>query len=441
MALTCLAILAIDFRVFPRRFGKTETFGVSLMDVGVGAFIFSSAVTSKHARGLPPTTPPTPPTPPPIHSTPLNSRQTSPHSPQSQLTQSLSMSRILTACSDVMPMRRFLVLGLGFGRLVILKAINYQEHVSEYGVHWNFFMTLFSVWVVADVIHALVPRRSIVWIALVWLSLYQTALCFTSLTSFMFSAERGGDILSANKEGVISLNGYIPLYLLSETAAHEFFHSHVTPPPLPPPLNNTDSHTTSDRILPIPTSSPTTSLNLRKPQQHPLVDAEEPVTSFPLSLSKESEHSGEIAPPCPALPQHLSNSLNYALLRQLSLSTSLLWLFWLWLATTMQPTSRRLCNASYVILVLAMCLAMVSICHIADVFGGRNVPILTLQYMNHHSVIVFLAANLLTGLVNNVMRTIYASDWLALLVLAVYGLLVTTSAWLAEYFLHHHRVR
>lgn len=408
------------------------------MDFGVGSFIFSSAVTSKHARGLP-STPLTPPTPPPIHSTPLNSHQTSPHSHQNQLSQSLSMSRILTACSDIMPMRRFLVLGLGFGRLVILKAINYQEHVSEYGVHWNFFMTLFSVWLGADVIHALVPRRWIVWIAFVWLSLYQAALCFTSLTSFMFSEERGGDLLSANKEGVISLNGYIPLYLLSEAAAHVFFHSHVTPPPSPPPpVNNTDSHTTSDNILPIPTSSSTTSLNLRKPQQHPLVDAEEPVTSSPLSLSKESDVSGEVAPLCPALPQH---NLNYALLRQLSLSTSLLWLYWLWLSTTMQPTSRRLCNASYVILVLAMCLTMVSLCHIADVFGGKNVPILTLQYMNHHSVIVFLAANLLTGLVNNVMRTIYASDWLAFLVLAVHGLLATTSAWLAEYFLYRPRVK
>ena len=36
MLLTCLSILAIDFHVYPRRFGKTELFGFSLMDTGAG---------------------------------------------------------------------------------------------------------------------------------------------------------------------------------------------------------------------------------------------------------------------------------------------------------------------------------------------------------------------------------------------------------------------
>ncbi|KAI8029380.1 Uncharacterized protein LOK49_LG01G01487 [Camellia lanceoleosa] len=74
MIVTCLCILAVDFKIFPRRHAKTETYGTSLMDLG----------------GL----------------------------------------------LDLFPQR-----------------VDYQVHVGEYGVHWNFFFTLAAVSILTSIIN------------------------------------------------------------------------------------------------------------------------------------------------------------------------------------------------------------------------------------------------------------------------------------------------
>ena len=50
--LTYAAILAVDFRTFPRSFCKAEYAGYGLMDLGSGSYVFCAGVCSRWARGV-----------------------------------------------------------------------------------------------------------------------------------------------------------------------------------------------------------------------------------------------------------------------------------------------------------------------------------------------------------------------------------------------------
>lgn len=107
---TAIAILAVDFTVYPRRLAKVETYGSGLMDVGVGAFLMAHGVTSPEAREA------------------GGARRRG------------YLSLLGHTLRQVLPLLVF-----GALRLLSLKSTGYQEHVTEYGVHWNFFFTIVSV--------------------------------------------------------------------------------------------------------------------------------------------------------------------------------------------------------------------------------------------------------------------------------------------------------
>ncbi|XP_067296457.1 phosphatidylinositol-glycan biosynthesis class W protein [Pseudorasbora parva] len=173
---TAISILAVDFSVFPRRYAKTETYGTGVMDFGVGAYVMANALVCPEARG--------------------------------KHTHGSKLSHVLKQSVSVWP----LVL-LGFVRLASVKSSGYHEHVTEYGVHWNFFFTLAIVRIVASALLALFPVRSSWILALIIGGAYQVILETTGLKAFLIRSDERRGFLQENKEGIFSVVGYIAIYM------------------------------------------------------------------------------------------------------------------------------------------------------------------------------------------------------------------------------------
>jgi len=190
---TALCILAVDFRIFPRKFAKTEVFGYSLMDTGVGLFILANALVAPEARDF-------------------------------SITRQGGFREILTrnmkSCfRSCMPL-----LVLGFGRFVVVEYVGYQKHVTEYGVHWNFFITLAVVKLFTSMITSTISSKysllSGIWI--LWMHEY--TMSTKGLKTWVLQDGPRDDFFSANREGLISVPGYVGLYFVG-VAIGRLIHS------------------------------------------------------------------------------------------------------------------------------------------------------------------------------------------------------------------------
>lgn len=183
LIMTCVAILAVDFRLFPRRFAKVETWGTSLMDMGVGSFVFTGGLVA--ARPV------------------LRDRAIGNEIPFAR--------RILGSIRHAIPL-----LVLGVIRLLSVKGLDYAEHVTEYGVHWNFFFTvgLLPPFVAAArSASKFIPSQAA--LALIIGGVYQLLLETTELKAYVLTAPRV-DLISKNREGIFSFIGYLAIFLAGQ---------------------------------------------------------------------------------------------------------------------------------------------------------------------------------------------------------------------------------
>ena len=185
MLYTSAAILAVDFPMFPRRFAKVETYGISLMDIGVGSFIFVQGIVSAGHKS--------------------KSRQG-------------FIGRSVKSLRSSFPL-----IILGLTRLVFVKTADYQEHVSEYGVHWNFFLTLSMLPPLVTITQYIFDVDEGILGCLTALA-YQYALTYIGLENFIIDSPRT-DFLSSNREGILGLVGYLSLFLVAKRIGRIFVNS------------------------------------------------------------------------------------------------------------------------------------------------------------------------------------------------------------------------
>ncbi|GFT78739.1 GPI-anchored wall transfer protein 1 [Nephila pilipes] len=174
---TAISILAVDFNFFPSRFAKTDIYGWSMMDAGVGSFILLHGLCSSHGKNL-----------------------VAKHS--------------LKKCF----LSSFPLFLLGFIRLAATTAVGYHKVVPEYGVHWNFFFTLAFTKMICYSVLCKVRLPSGL-LAAVTVLIHQLLLSKAGLTALVLSESRA-NFFEANKEGICSLLGFVTLYFCGVQLGH-----------------------------------------------------------------------------------------------------------------------------------------------------------------------------------------------------------------------------
>lgn len=360
MIITCICIMAVDFNVFPRRFGKVETWGTSLMDLGVGSFVFS--------MGL------------------INARS---FIGQEFNTSFKYFETVWKTFKNCIP-----ILILGLIRFISVRSVDYHEHITEYGKHWNFFFTLSFLPIINSILIPIIKLFSPLLTSFIISFFYEYLLINKGLLEYIITSDRIG-LLNANREGILSLFGYYPIF-----------------------LNGFALGTTVLTIIPI-NKSP-----------------------FKISVSKME------------LQKQLSNTKKMINFESIQFKKMILMgifyqiLYYVVDTCYIYSVSRRMANLLYVIWVSAYnCTFLYMFGKIEQlIFGEKNIKILdekdeevdeslvkdigekpsdgyiplSLQAVNQNSLVLFLIANLATGLINLTFNTIDSSNNKSMIILYGY---------------------
>ena len=174
--LTCIAIMAVDFPpLFNRKLCKTEEEGWALMDVGVSSLMISAAWSNKIC---------------------IQHKTAKKSSFLGDLVNAITGNVGVCLAASV--------------RFFLLSGVEYHGHVTEWGVHWNFFLTIAALNVLGVFIRK--SQYCLIYGFIVLLAQEFISQIY-DLKSYILYAPRT-DWISANKEGILSVFGYFAINLI-----------------------------------------------------------------------------------------------------------------------------------------------------------------------------------------------------------------------------------
>jgi hypothetical protein len=175
MVQTAFCILAVDFRVLPRRFAKSPLWGASVMDIGLASAAFSRSIVQRSRR-----------------------------------TQRCAHARLPRIARRHAPL-----LCLGVARAAFIRLSGYHQPVDEYGTHGNAFFVLGIAGIAMDL---LAPMRASMAAAVgIGILCAHQAVLSAGLASWVETAERHS-LLSSNKECMVSIVGLVGIECVANAA-------------------------------------------------------------------------------------------------------------------------------------------------------------------------------------------------------------------------------
>ena len=389
MISTCTAILAVDFpSVFPRRFAKTESFGKSLMDLGVGSFVFAAGIVAARQQ----------------------LREQKSGSPS-------TIDRFKNALRHSLPL-----VALGLVRLWSMKGLDYAEHVSEYGVHWNFFFTL-AILPLANALLAPILKYfpSYGLLAFIIAICWEIALnTIKDLKRYItLSERRPDDWLSQNREGVFSLIGYLAIFI--------------------------GGMGIGTGILTRDEETSLVGKNKPKDKDSDDEDAEWLASMLGAEAKQKAPTPQKLGTPTPNLPKTTFFHLAKWAVLWFVICTWAMWRYGPRLVV-----SRRMANLAYIVWVCGFNTAQLLLfCSIEkllfpDLYEAndkqterqriQDATSRVMQAFNRNGLALFLLANLLTGAINMSMKTLYMGEIQAMVVLVAYiGIICAVALTLDRY--------